>query len=78
MGDSLLVVRTVCAPVCSSAAAVYTPSGQLLHPIFPAPHSVFPEAHIVNGTVVWQDNTADILDDTEKKQRNTGDNENKH
>ncbi len=71
MGDSLLVVRTVCAPICSSAAALYTPSGQLLHPVLPTTTAaVFPEAHIVSGTLVWTDNTTEILDENEKKHYN--------
>lgn len=65
--DSLLVVRTVCAPVCSSVAAVYSKSGQVLRTILPPTNSVFPEAYIDSSVLLWRDNTPEILDDTERK-----------
>lgn len=65
--DSLLVVRTVCAPVCSSVAAVYNKSGLVLHTILPPTNAIFPEAYIENGILLWRDNTTEILDDTERK-----------
>ncbi len=65
--DSLLVARTVCAPVCSSVAAVYSLDGRLLHTVQPSVECIFPLAHIENGTLVWQDNTAEIWDEEERK-----------
>ncbi len=66
-GDSILVVQTVCAPVCSSCAHIYNKEWQLLREMRPAKECIFPLATIRNGQLVWQDNTAQILDDVEKK-----------
>lgn len=69
--DSLLVVRTVCAPVCSSVAMVYQPNGQILRTIQPTVEGIFPLAHIENGVLFWTDNTTKILDDSERKRAET-------
>ncbi len=65
--DSLLVVRTVCAPVCSSVAAIYSTDGRILRTLQPATDGIFPEAYIENGVLLWRDNTMEILDDSERK-----------
>lgn len=65
-GDSILVVQTVCAPVCSSCAHIYNKEWQLLREVRPTKECTFPLAAIRNGQLVWQDNTAQILDDEEK------------
>lgn len=69
-GDSILLVRTICAPICSSWAGVYTETGKLLRSISAPQHSVFPLATIENGLLVWKDNTDEMLDENEKRQDN--------
>lgn len=56
-GDSILLVQTVCAPLCSSVARMYDSQWTLLHPI-PAPNAyTLPQAFIdENGTIRWQEN----------------------
>ena len=66
-GDSILVVQTVCAPVCSSCVHVYNKEWRPLREVRPAKECTFPLATIRNGQLVWQDNTVQILDDEEKK-----------
>ena len=56
-GDSILLVQTVCAPLCSSVARMYDSQWTLLHPM-PAPDAyTLPQAFIdSNGTIRWQEN----------------------
>ncbi|MDY2943007.1 MAG: hypothetical protein SOT07_04840 [Paludibacteraceae bacterium] len=56
-GDSILLVQTVCAPLCSSVARMYDDQWTLLHPV-PAPDAyTLPQAFIdENGTIRWQEN----------------------
>ena len=56
-GDSILLVQTVCAPLCSSVARMYDSRWTLLHPI-PAPDTyTLPQAFIDNnGAIRWQEN----------------------
>lgn len=56
-GDSILLVQTVCAPLCSSVARMYDSHWTLLHPV-PAPDAyTLPQAFIdENGTIRWQEN----------------------
>ncbi|MGM9809285.1 MAG: hypothetical protein ACI30J_00220 [Paludibacteraceae bacterium] len=56
-GDSILLVQTVCAPLCSSFARMYDSHWTLLHPV-PAPAAyTLPQAFInENGTIRWQEN----------------------
>ena len=56
-GDSILLVQTVCAPLCSSVARMYDSHWTLLHPV-PAPDAyILPQAFInSNGTIRWQEN----------------------
>lgn len=66
-GDSCLVVFTVCSPICSSLARVYNKKGEVIRVIEPPyPDAVFPLAFIVEGKLVWHDNTEQMLDETEK------------
>lgn len=54
--DSIIVIHTVCAPICSSHARVYNKEWQLIG-ILKAPFkSAFPEAYIEEGKVLWRDN----------------------
>ena len=56
-GDSILLVQTVCAPLCSSVARMYDSHWTLLHPV-PAPDAyTLPQAIInKNGNICWQEN----------------------
>ncbi len=66
-GDSTIIIHTVCAPICSSHVSVYTKDGKLIGTI-PAPlHTVFPEAYIESGNILWRDNTPQMLDDSERR-----------
>jgi len=58
IADNLIVVYTVCAPVCSSCAHVYNKEWELLFPIEPPFPSVFPLATMdkETGRIVWKDN----------------------
>ncbi len=68
MGDSSMVVETVCAPICSSCARIYYKESQQFRPIpSPLTNAVFPVAAIVDGRLIWNDNTSELLDEEEKK-----------
>ena len=56
-GDSILLVQTVCAPLCSSVARMYDSQWTLLHPM-PTPDAyTLPQAFIENnGAIRWQEN----------------------
>ena len=56
-GDSILLVQTVCAPLCSSVARIYDNQWTLLHPV-PCPDAyTLPQAIInKNGNICWQEN----------------------
>ena len=56
-GDSILLVQTVCAPLCSSVARMYDSRWTLLHSV-PAPDTyTLPQAFInTNGIIRWQEN----------------------
>ncbi|MBR6508249.1 MAG: hypothetical protein IKT19_01850 [Paludibacteraceae bacterium] len=69
-GKKALVVQTVCAPICSSSARMYnTKSNKLIREIKPPFEGVFPYAWIENGTLHWQDNTTEMLDEQEKNNK---------
>ena len=54
--DSILVIHTVCAPICSSCARVYNKEWKEIG-VMKAPfQSAFPEAYIENNKVLWRDN----------------------
>ena len=56
--DSIVVIRTVCAPQCSSCARIYNKEWQLLRVVQPPFTSVFPWATIEpqTGRIIWKDN----------------------
>ena len=54
--DSILVIHTVCAPICSSRARIINKEGQEIGVLQPPFKSAFPEAYIENGKVLWRDN----------------------
>ena len=56
-GDSILLVQTVCAPLCSSVARMYDSQWTLLHPILAPDAYTLPQAFIdSNGDIRWQEN----------------------
>lgn len=67
-GDTLYVITTACAPVCSSVVQAFRIDGTLLGEI-PAPDAtaIFPEAYIEDNRILWRDNTEAILDEDEKR-----------
>ncbi len=66
--DSVLIVITVCAPVCSSIVIVEDAQGGEKGEIpSPYPNAVFPEAYIENQRLMWRDNTYLLLDEDEKR-----------
>ena len=60
--DSILVIHTVCAPICSSHVRVYNKGWQYLGALKAPFKSAFPEAYIENNKLLWRDN--DTLDYT--------------
>lgn len=56
LGDSIVVIHTVCAPICSSHARVYNKEWQLIGVLEPPFKSAFPEAYIEDDRVLWRDN----------------------
>lgn len=66
--DSVLIVITVCAPVCSSVVVVEDARGVEKGEIpCPYPDAVFPEAYIEDRRLMWRDNTHLLLDEDEKR-----------
>lgn len=55
-GDSIIVIHTVCAPICSSHARVYNKEWQEIGELTPTVKTAFPEAYIEDGRVLWRDN----------------------
>jgi hypothetical protein len=56
LGDSIVIIHTVCAPICSSCARVYNKEWQFLGNITPPIQTAFPEAYIEDGKLLWRDN----------------------
>ncbi len=66
--DSVAVIETLCAPICSSVVRIYNKVWLYLGDLSsPFAHAVFPEAYVENGRILWRDNTGLMLDDEEKK-----------
>ncbi len=67
-GKKALVVQTVCAPICSSSARLYsTKTNKVVKELQPTVSGVFPYAWIENGELHWRDNTTEMLDEQEQK-----------
>ena len=62
LGDSIVVIHTVCAPICSSHARVYNKEWQVIGELQAPFTSIFPETYIEDGQLLWRDN--DTLDYT--------------
>ena len=60
LNDSIIIIHTVCAPICSSCARVYNKEGQEIGRLKPDFKSAFPEAYIKGNRILWRDN--DTLD----------------
>jgi hypothetical protein len=56
LGDSIVVIHTVCAPICSSHVRVYNKEWLLVGEAQPPFRSAFPEAYIEDGKLLWRDN----------------------
>ena len=54
--DSIIVIHTVCAPICSSHARVYNREWQEIGVLKAPFKSIFPEAYIENNKLFWRDN----------------------
>ena len=55
-GDSVLLIRTQCSPLCSSFARIYDEQWQILRSV-PTPRTmILPEAYVQNGNLLWRDN----------------------
>ena len=57
--DSILFIRSQCAPLCSSFARVYNEQWKLLRSIPTPPNMVLPEAYVENGVLLWRENFRD-------------------
>ena len=54
--DSIIVIHTVCAPICSSHVRVYNKEWEEIG-LLKAPFcSIFPEAYVEDGKLLWRDN----------------------
>lgn len=56
LGDSVIVIHTVCAPICSSRVRVLNKEGVEMGILRPPFRSAFPEAYIEDGKLFWRDN----------------------
>ncbi len=72
--DTILLIQTLCSPICSSVVQQYTSSWQLIDNVSIPPtaqiseNALFVQADIVNGQIVYTDNTPLFLDEEEKKE----------
>jgi len=55
-GDSVLLIRTQCAPLCSSFVRVYDTSWKLIRNIPTPANMVLPEAYVQDGKLLWREN----------------------
>lgn len=56
INDSILVIHTVCAPICSSHVRVYNKEWKKIGVLKAPFRSIFPEAYIEDGKLLWRDN----------------------
>lgn len=54
--DSIIVIHTICAPICSSHARIYNKEWQEIGVLKAPFKSIFPEAYIENEKLLWRDN----------------------
>ena len=55
-GDSILLIRSQCAPKCASFARVYDDNWKLIRDITTPRNMVLPEAYVQDGKLLWRDN----------------------
>ncbi len=65
--DTITFVQTVCAPVCASIVKQYDREWHYLQTITAPIQGVFVEAMLQDTTIVYKDNTPELLDEDEKK-----------
>ena len=56
LGDSIVVIHTVCAPLCSSHVRVYNKEWKEIGVVKVPFQSPFPEAYVEDGKLLWRDN----------------------
>ena len=55
-GDSVLLIRSQCAPLCASFARIYSEDWSLIRAV-PTPRTmVLPEAYVEKGELRWKEN----------------------
>lgn len=54
--DSIIVIHTVCAPICSSHARIYNKEWKEIGVLKAPFKSAFPEAYIEEDKILWRDN----------------------
>lgn len=65
--DTIVVIQTACAPICSSCVRVYNKEWEELRQLWPTESGIFLEAAYRDGQVYWTDNTAMYLDEEERQ-----------
>ena len=65
--DTIVVIQTACAPICSSCVRVYNKEWVVLRQPAPTESGIFLEAAYRDGQVYWTDNTAMYLDEEERQ-----------
>ncbi len=56
INDTIIVIHTACAPICSSCALAYDKEWNYIGNIIPPIKTAFPEAYIEDGHLQWRDN----------------------
>ena len=56
LADSIIVIHTVCAPICSSHVRVYNKEWEEIGVLKAPFRSIFPEAYVEDGKLLWRDN----------------------
>jgi hypothetical protein len=56
INDTIIVIHTACAPICSSCALAYDKEWNYIGNVIPPIKTAFPEAYIEDGRLQWRDN----------------------
>jgi hypothetical protein len=56
INDTIIVIHTACAPICSSCALAYDKEWNYIGNVIPPIKTAFPEAYIEDGHLKWRDN----------------------
>ncbi len=54
--DSILLIRSQCAPLCASFVRVYDEDWKVLRNVTAPRTMILPEAYVQNGQLLWRDN----------------------